>query len=387
MRATLGLTPPERKIGQTAHDFVMAMGAPRVILSRAHKRDGSPMVASRFIQRLSALTGDAFEDCRARGARYLELAQALDRPLTPTILARPMPRPALDLRPTGLSVTRIEVLRRDPYAVYAEFILKLIELPALAAPLDRRSLGTMIHDVLARFCTRWPSGPLPPEAPAHLMGMLRETFAEDFNEPEFVAFVWPRIEAAASFYLSFEAERRDELAKIEVETRGSLAIKLDDGSTFMLSATADRLEHRRDGTVAIIDYKTGTPPGMDEIFVGFAPQLTLEAAMAKRGAFGVEQETEIAEALYVKLIGKDGGKEIPLNFGKSKRNKDDPTPTVAEVAEVHFASLLTLLNQFRDEMTPYPPRPFPKFASRFSAYDHLARVKEWLLGAEKDGEP
>ena len=81
MRATLGLSPPERKIGQTAHDFVMAMGAPRVILSRAHKRDGSPMVASRFIQRLAAVAGDAFADCRARGARYLELARALDRPL------------------------------------------------------------------------------------------------------------------------------------------------------------------------------------------------------------------------------------------------------------------------------------------------------------------
>ena len=79
----------------------------------------------------------------------------------------------------------------------------------------------MIHDVLAKFCNRWPSGPLPPDAPAHLMKMLRETFAEDFNEPEFAAFVWPRIEAAASFYLSFEAERRDELAKIDVERRGT----------------------------------------------------------------------------------------------------------------------------------------------------------------------
>ncbi len=109
--------------------------------------------------------------------------------------------------------------------------------------------------------------------------------------------------------------------------------------------------------------------------------------MASRGSFGVKEETEIAEALYVKLIGKDGGKELPLNFSKSKRKKDDPAPTVAEVAEVHFASLLTLLNQFRDETTPYPPRPFPKFASRFSAYDHLARVKEWSLGADKGGEP
>ncbi|HEY1736131.1 MAG TPA: PD-(D/E)XK nuclease family protein, partial [Methylovirgula sp.] len=382
MRAALGLTPPERKIGQTAHDFIMAMGAPRVVLSRAQKRDGSPMVASRFIQRLSAVAGDAFTECQARGARYLALTQALDRPQTPAKTARPMPRPALDLRPKGLSVTRIETLRRDPYAIYAEFILSLIELPTLAAPLDRRSMGTMIHDALAQFAMRWPQSPLPSEAPSELMKILRENFADDFSEPEFAAFVWPRIEAAASFYLGFEAERRDEIARIDVETRGELQIALDDGSTFKLSATADRLEHRRDGTVTIIDYKTGTPPSPNEVFVGFAPQLTLEAAMAKRGAFGAGNQSEVADALYVKLIGKDGGKKIPLDFRKVKRDKDAPTPSVAEVAETHFTSLLTLLNQFRDETTPYAPRPFPKFASRFSAYDHLARVKEWALGNE-----
>ncbi|MGC2223569.1 MAG: double-strand break repair protein AddB, partial [Methylocella sp.] len=51
MRAALGLTPPERKLGQTAHDFAQVMGKGKVILSRARKRDGAPVVASRFLQR------------------------------------------------------------------------------------------------------------------------------------------------------------------------------------------------------------------------------------------------------------------------------------------------------------------------------------------------
>jgi ATP-dependent helicase/nuclease subunit B len=55
MRAALGLSPPERKLGQTAHDFAQAMGKGKVILSRARKRDGAPVVASRLLQRMAAL--------------------------------------------------------------------------------------------------------------------------------------------------------------------------------------------------------------------------------------------------------------------------------------------------------------------------------------------
>ena len=79
MRAALGLTPPERKLGQTAHDFVQAMGNRQVILSRARKRDGAPAVASRFVQRMAALGGTAWEACRERGEVYLHLAREIDR--------------------------------------------------------------------------------------------------------------------------------------------------------------------------------------------------------------------------------------------------------------------------------------------------------------------
>ena len=55
-----------------------------------------------------------------------------------------------------------------------------------------------------------------------------------------------------------------------------------------------------------------------------------------------------------------------------------------DVADDHFRGLVDLLNQFRNPATPYPPRPFPKFAKRYNAYDHLARVKEWSRGDEAE---
>ncbi len=55
MRRDLGLDPPERRIGLSAHDFAQSLGAPEVILSRAAKLSGAPTVTSRFVQRIAAL--------------------------------------------------------------------------------------------------------------------------------------------------------------------------------------------------------------------------------------------------------------------------------------------------------------------------------------------
>ena len=83
MRAALGLSAPERRIGQTAHDFVAALGAREAILSRSKKRGGAPTVASRFLQRIVAAAGatsEAMNEAEERGERYLEFARALDQP-------------------------------------------------------------------------------------------------------------------------------------------------------------------------------------------------------------------------------------------------------------------------------------------------------------------
>ena len=64
-----------------------------------------------------------------------------------------------------------------------------------------------------------------------------------------------------------------------------MPIALPEGETFNLRARADRIEAGLDGAFAIVDFKTGQPPSAKEVFAGFSPQLTLEAAMLMAGAF------------------------------------------------------------------------------------------------------
>ncbi len=71
MRHELGLDLPERRIGLSAHDFAQALGAPEVILTRAAKQGGAPTVASRFVQRLAAVAGEARWDAALAARRAL----------------------------------------------------------------------------------------------------------------------------------------------------------------------------------------------------------------------------------------------------------------------------------------------------------------------------
>jgi ATP-dependent helicase/nuclease subunit B len=370
MRLELGLSAPERRIGQTAHDLVALMGSPKVIISRALKRGGSPTVASRFVQRLAALAGDAtWASRRAAGETYLTLARALDASATPRRIARPEPRPPRALRPNALSVTRIEMLRRDPYAIYAEKILQLVPLNSIAAEHGPREIGILLHSVLADFARTQPAGLSASDAAAALIAAARIRFRAFLNDPSFRAFKWASIKRTLNAYAAWENDRRMHATSIFVEERGELDLRLRDESIFRLSATADRLELFENGSVVLLDFKTGTPPSNREIFAGFAPQLTLEAAMAKRGAFAaLPQFNGVIDALYVKLLKGDRIQEMAVG---------DAEHPIDGLVEEHFAGLQVLLNEFTDPATAYIARPFPQFAARFDQYAHLARVKEW----------
>ena len=379
MRAELKLSSPDRRIGQTAHDFAQGFGAPEVILTRAKKRGGAPTTPSRFLQRMEALAGAAVSaPLRERGQDWLELARRIDDTPPTKPLARPAPRPPLNLRPTKLSVTRIETLRRDPYAVYAEFILKLLPLPPLDADLGPREIGNALHKVLEEFCAAFPEGPLPDNAREILIASAEEKLAAFSGDAEFQAFRWPRLLQGLDAYLDFERERRPNIEHVHVEKGGRLAIPLADGSTFDLTGTADRIEFMKDGTAVIVDYKTGAPPSVKEVRAGWSPQLTLEAAMESSGAFRDLPMREVSAAIYLPLGGG----------GKKPRDLDDPKKgSFGDLVSEHFDELVGLLNHFRNPEHGYPARPFPQFAARYNAYDHLARTREWsAAGGEPSGE-
>lgn len=381
MRNALGLAPPERRIGQSAHDFVQAFGARDLVLSRAGKSGGVPSVPSRFLQRLRAYAGQAdgkdapdWSAALKRGERFLTLARLLDKaPATPSA-ARPSPIPATILVPRSLSFSEIETLVRDPYAIHARHVLALDPLPEIDAQADFALRGTIIHDAVATFAEQ--VDPAAPDALAQMLAIGRRAFAEAGLEPERGTFWWPRFERIAAWLVAWERKRRlMTVAAPKVEIRAQHAFPLHDGTSFTLRGIADRIDRFADGSLAIVDFKTGSTPSMKEVMVGFAPQLTLEAAIAARGGFeafpGVQDISQIA---YVILNGSsEGGKEQVLAFEDAAKTPRE----LMEVAEGHLQALLKRMNEHVSGACGFTARVFPKYRDTAGRFDHLARVPEW----------
>lgn len=379
MRGQLGLDLPERRIGLSAHDFAQLLGAHEVILSHSAKVGGAPSVASRFLHRLEAVAGEeSWQNARRRGGDYLRLARALDRPDDIRAIRKPEPRPPRRLRPMTLSVTEIEHWLRDPYTIYARHILKLSELDAVDTPIGAADRGSAIHGAIGDFAARFPDA-MPERAFDELIKLGEDHFGPLMQEPEARALWWPRFRRIAQWFASWDAARRAEIAALKAELSGRLKIGVG-ARTFELLARADRIERLTDGRHAIVDFKTGGVPTGKQVVLGISPQLTLEAAMLRGGAFpGFAPGGSVASLAYVRLSGNDpAGEETVLEL---RKNRSDPPVAPDDAADEALRKLEELVRAFEDEEMPYRPLVLSMWRTRYGAYDNLARIKEWAASA------
>jgi len=375
MRLDLGLDLPERRIGLTAHDFAQLLGTHDVILSRAAKLGGAPTVASRFTQRLAAVVGETlWNDAIRRGEKYLHWARDLDRAETVKAAPRPRPRPPIEARPSQLSVTEIEHWLRDPYTIYAKHVLRLAPLDAVDTPPGARDRGTVIHGAIGDFTEAYQKG-LPDDPFAALIALGEKRFAPLQDYPEARAFWWPRFVRIARWFVAWETTRRANTVALHAETKGRLEIPAGD-RVFTLTTRADRIERLRDGTFAILDYKTGATPTARQVSAGLSPQLTLEGAILAAGQFEGIEQGEAGAFAYVSLRGRDpAGEERPIVFD------DGPAGYQADKA---LTRLKRVIARFEEVETPYRALVSPMWKTRYGDYDHLARVMEWSAGGEDE---
>jgi ATP-dependent helicase/nuclease subunit B len=375
MRRDLGLDPPERRIGLSAHDFAQALGAKEVILSRPAKLSGAPTVTSRFVQRIAALAGEErWKTVLARGNAYLDLARALDHPAQVKAAARPAPKPPLAARPARLSVTAIEDWLRDPYTIYARYILRLLPLDPVDTAPGARDRGTVIHGAIGDFTGKFAAG-LPANPLDELRKLGEQRFAPLADYEEARAFWWPRFLRIAEWFAAWDRERRATIKTLHAEIKGELKFPIGKRE-FTLSAIADRIEQRTDGSYAIIDYKTGAARTEKQVRTGLAPQLTLEAAILRGGGFKGLAPGSVAEINYVTLKGGEpAGKPNEIDF------KDGTPDTQADHA---LARLKELAAKFENTAEPYKSMVHPMWTNHYGDYDHLARVKEWSLSGSGD---
>ena len=373
MRQEAGLLLPERQIGLAAHDYQQAMAAQRVVMTRALRNAEAETVPSRWLNRLmnlmNGLPGQngpaALLAMKARGSVWLDRARTLDAP-GPQQLAdpslkpapRPQPRPPVAARPDRLALTRISTLIRDPYAIYARYILALRPLDPLRAEPDARDRGIAVHRILERFVKERPASEALAEARGRLMATATAYLAATIPFPT-ARILWrARLARAADHFLRQESKHGG--TTVLVEKDGSVRVA---GTDFTLFGRPDRIDRLPDGTLHLIDYKTGSPPTAAQQKT-YDLQLHLAAAMAERGGFA---GLGTALAGRISYIGLGSGEKVV------------DLPVTTDELDVLWARFAQLIASYADRSAGYTSRRAMFEMRTPGDYDHLARFGEWQM--------
>jgi ATP-dependent helicase/nuclease subunit B len=379
LRKRLSLPDPDERIGLSAHDFSQMANAPEVILLRAKRVDDKPAVASRWLWRLRTLAAgglggrDAADDMLkpAPGADPLAWARALRHSGRTTPAKPPQPRPPVMARALAkFSPSRVVTLIRDPYADYARRVLQLKPLRSVGEDIDVRERGTAVHEAIDRF--------EKPDNETPLGDLIEAELNKAGAAPELIRLEMPLWDRAARAYLRWSADRAPRRADFVTEEQARITFETVVGQV-VLEAKADRVDLMRDGTLAIIDFKTGQAKSAKMVESGLEPQLPLEAAIAARSNFARIGPAQTSELIYFRMsMSADAAKDEngdPLAFKNG---------TTMQAAENALAGLMALIDQYANPDQPYYSKPRVEFIWSVSDYDRLARRAEWT--ADEGGE-
>lgn len=352
IRADLGLPGLDFRIGLSAHDFASALGAPDVLITRARRDGRSPTVASRLWLRLNAMTGGL-----ARDHRLERLAIALDDPGPPNPVDRPKPSPPAARRPQKISVTAVDRLKADPFAFYAQSMLRLRDLDAVDADHSARWKGSAVHEVLEQWLKDDDCDP------ASLRPRALELLSGEGIHPMLRALWQPRLMEAIDWIAALERDNQAEGRRpLKAEVTGKALIA---GVT--VEGRIDRIDRLADGGLAIVDYKTGAPPTRKAVDAGFALQLGLLGLIARAGGFeGVSGEPRSHE--YWSLVRNRVG------FGKL-RCADDKMGAAEFLAHAE-SKFGDAARRWLTGNEPFTAKLNPAFAP-YGDYDQLMRLEEW----------
>ena len=180
---------------------------------------------------------------------------------------------------------------------------------------------------------------------------------------------------------TFETERRQSPIRGLVEREVKLKVP---GLDFNLTARADRIEIAG-GLAHVIDFKTGAAPSIKQVLKGFAGQLPLTAAMLEQGGLPEAGKPAPGDLLYVRVSGREPPGKLESR-GRSAEPTGRELPPSEEMAERSWTGFIGLVKRYADPAQPYRSRTAPEQIKYRSDYDHLARVHEWSVAGDDDGD-
>ncbi len=267
--------------------------APRLHVTYAAEQPGEPAQLSPWIEAVeshAASLGLNLRDATLAvqaGTAATEIATPAAMPAQQR--SRPAPSAPLQRLPQEISATAHQRLIDCPYQFFANACLRLRAEQAPDEDPDRSDYGQRVHRILEAFTQRVKE-PLPDpfsspvtvanreQAQVRLQEIAAAVFAPDLQSRA-LAHVWAtEFQASIPGLLDWLVERSAQQVQAEVKYQRDFV----EGRS--LTGKADRVEILSDGSLTLVDYKTGRPPRRAEVESGEAVQLLHYALLDPRVA-------------------------------------------------------------------------------------------------------
>ncbi|MDR1375285.1 MAG: PD-(D/E)XK nuclease family protein [Holosporaceae bacterium] len=264
------------------------------------------------------------------------------------------PNPELHSRPRKLWASDVDLLINNPYAFYAKKILGLSEISDIN---NRQNIrGNYWHALLEYFVKYSPD-----KTDVNKLNYFAEKILKDrwlnpyglglwfFGRKKIFSFIVDHLKSNCQYF---------------AEIPGSFSLQISPDCNVSICARVDRIDINADGSLCVIDYKTGVLPSNNKMTRGIKIQLPIEGLIAQNDGLGLGNEA-LERLILWKLGGADGGEEKIITKDRAE---------TAKLCDQALVKLKKLIKQYNVLGASYDVNVD---AAYDNAYLHLARVKEW----------
>jgi ATP-dependent helicase/nuclease subunit B len=143
-----------------------------------------------------------------------------------------------------------------------------------------------------------------------------------------------------------------------------------------LKGKVDRIDRMTDGTLAIVDYKTGAPPSAAQVEAGYSMQLGLLGLIAERHGFKDIEGLPMGFEYWSLGRSKDG----TLGYAASPVGKKDGT-AAGDFTALAARTLTEAVEKWLTGGAPFTAKLVADYAP-YADYDQLMRLDEWYGRAD-----
>ena len=253
----------------------------------------------------------------------------------------------------NFSVTQIEKLLQNPYAIYAKKILELKALSLFKFESEQKFFGILIHKIIDIYIKNYKEI----NSPIKYLTKLYNNEIKQFHWKKSLQYSWKkRFSYIARWFIAQHQNSIDNKAQINSEYQVRSKI-----NNIFLTAKIDRLEHY-DKELKIIDYKTGIPAKRNHIIEGLSTQLALEAYICL--SLDQNNYNKKINLEYWQLQGKEN------QLGKIHHIKE--TEHIIEIAKNNIGKIIST---YQNPQTAIIAFPNENNLPKYDDYYHLTRYQ------------